>query len=153
MAFERWKLIAGFAYFISDKGRVRSPRGRILSTYRGMREYRRCVLRRDGKSFPKNVHTLVADAFLPPKPSPKHTVNHCNGIKSKCEVSNLEWLTKGDNNRHNVQVLGQGRRKLTDAQAAKIKKSRLSGLELAAKFKVTPNIISRIRTGRTYTHV
>lgn len=46
------------------------------------------------------VHRLVADAFLEPLGNTEMTVNHKDGNRNNNNVSNLEWLTIGDNIRH-----------------------------------------------------
>jgi hypothetical protein len=56
---------------------------------------RKCVL----------VHRLVAEAFIP-NPENKRTVNHKDGNKLNNHVSNLEWMTHGENIRHLRDVLG-----------------------------------------------
>ncbi len=47
------------------------------------------------------VHRLVAQAWLPPDPNPKrNSVNHIDGKKENCHVSNLEWVTRSENSKH-----------------------------------------------------
>jgi hypothetical protein len=46
------------------------------------------------------IHTLVAEAFIGPKPSTARTVNHKDGDKSNNRPENLEWASYAENNRH-----------------------------------------------------
>lgn len=74
---------------------VRKPlRGKI--TKEG---YRMVVLTVGGKKIYKNVHRLVAEAFIP-NPENLPEVNHIDGIKLNNCVNNLEWVTTRDNQLH-----------------------------------------------------
>lgn len=53
----------------------------------------------NGNKRKMTVHRIVAIAFIP-NPDNKPEVNHKDGIKANCTVSNLEWLTHAENNRH-----------------------------------------------------
>jgi hypothetical protein len=64
----------------------------------------------DKKRHIRNVHRLVASHFLT-KPSPKHQVNHRNGVRIDNRLENLEYLTSGENTLHGWRVNG---RKVTD---------------------------------------
>lgn len=113
---EVWKQIPGFSpqYFVSNIGRVKSvgseftarwgnlqkSNGGILriSSFRG--GYKRVNLDRKGYG----VHRVMALAFLEPIPTPKHQVNHKNGIKKDNRIENLEWMTPGENTQHAVDI-------------------------------------------------
>lgn len=43
------------------------------------------------------VHALVAETFLPPRPSPAHQIRHLNGNKGDNRVENLAWGTAAEN--------------------------------------------------------
>jgi transposase len=46
------------------------------------------------------LHALVALAFLGPRPTDKHEVNHLNGVKTDNTVENLQWVTRSENIKH-----------------------------------------------------
>ena len=47
----------------------------------------------------RSVHRLVAMAFIP-NPENKSQVNHINGNKLCNEVTNLEWVSRAENQQH-----------------------------------------------------
>ena len=51
---------------------------------------------------PKTVHRIVLMSFLPCNLSKQ--VNHINGIKTDNKLSNLEWMSCGENIRHAVRL-------------------------------------------------
>ena len=52
-----------------------------------------------GKKHREYIHRLVALAFIP-NPENKRVVNHIDGNKQNNNVSNLEWRTHSENNKH-----------------------------------------------------
>lgn len=99
---EEWKNLFGFEKFyrISSHGNlysIRSKKLRAKSKYEN--KYNRIIICKDGERYTVSLHRLVADAFLP-KIEGKNYVNHKNGIKSDNRVSNLEWCTMAENNKH-----------------------------------------------------
>ena len=51
----------------------------------------------DGKRIRYAVHVLVAQEYLPGKPSDKHEIRHIDGNKLNSTVENLAWGTAKDN--------------------------------------------------------
>jgi hypothetical protein len=112
---EVWKPIINFdnLYEVSNLGRVRSCdrqvncsrgankrlwKGKILSQIiAATRKYSMVSLSKKGTVYKKYVHRLVAEAFLE---NPKETVNHKDGNKQNNSVSNLEWCSYSENNKH-----------------------------------------------------
>jgi len=72
----------------------------ILTEKRTTRGYVYIDLARNGVKKRVLVHTLVASAFVSPKPSNRHQVNHINGVKHDNVPDNLEWVTSSENNLH-----------------------------------------------------
>ena len=61
--------------------------------------YRGITLTKDKKRYPKKVHRLVAEAFIP-NPNNKPQINHIDCNKSNNNVNNLEWCTNSENQKH-----------------------------------------------------
>lgn len=86
-------------YHISNKGRLKNHRGRIASQYGKEGTYK--VYKIHPYAF--SAHRLVALTFLEKHPD-KDTVNHIDGNKSNCCLSNLEWATPSENSQHAVDT-------------------------------------------------
>lgn len=52
------------------------------------------------------LHRLVAATFIE-NPENKLQVNHIDGNKHNNAVSNLEWVTNSENQRHRIDILGK----------------------------------------------
>lgn len=115
MENEIWKDVIGFEgiYQVSSFGRVMSiDRMTIHKTY-GTKVFKpsknlklqdnkgyKCIrFSFNGKGVSREVHRLVAIAFIP-NPENKKCVNHIDGNPSNNHVSNLEWNTYSENNKH-----------------------------------------------------
>jgi hypothetical protein len=68
---------------------IKSPSGYFYVNFTNSPEYRHMW-----------IHRLVASAFLEPQPTPKHEINHINGIKTDNRPENLEWVTRSENVKH-----------------------------------------------------
>jgi len=96
---EKWKIIEGFEkYEISTYGRVKGACG-IRALADNGKGYKCLPLYINKKPKMKYVHRLVAEAFLPQETG-KIFVNHKDGNKSNNSVTNLEWCTKAENQKH-----------------------------------------------------
>lgn len=61
--------------------------------------YEQVILSKNGSRKSYKVHRLVILAFLGAD-STRTCVNHKNGVKTDNNITNLEWCTHGENNRH-----------------------------------------------------
>lgn len=99
---ERWSLIPGSKYWVSDAGQVRSPRKTLSSRSHNGRGYPHvCIYYDDGRRVLSQVHRLVASAFCD-NPHGHEVVNHRDGNKSNNRATNLEWCTHRDNREHAI---------------------------------------------------
>lgn len=105
---EVWRDIPGWEgrYQVSNLGRIRSIRVRILQPYQA-RGYLIASLREGDIQIRHGVHRFVAEAFIP-NPDNKEQVNHINGDRADNRVENLEWATCKENNLHRCRVLNGG---------------------------------------------
>jgi hypothetical protein len=108
METEIWKDVVWYEweYQVSNLWNVKSikfSKEKILKTVIN-KWYMRLLLCKNWKSLNKQVHRLVAQAFVP-NPENKPQVNHINWIKSDNKVSNLEWCTSSENVLHCFKYL------------------------------------------------
>lgn len=100
---ETWKPIKEDArYFVSDQGNVYSTiTNKMLSqkVRSNTCPYYYVSFRKNGKLKHKNVHRLVAEAFVE-NPHKKPCVNHIDGNKLNNRAENLEWVTDAENQQH-----------------------------------------------------
>lgn len=170
---EEWRPVKGYEglYEVSNEGRVRSldrvviakdgrkmhVKGRVLSTS-GMsgrdRNYPLVTLWSNNRGYSIQVHRLVAFAFLG-DPQNGMMVDHIDGDTTNNNVSNLEWVTCGENNSR-AYALGlkkSTQRKLRQDQVREIRSSSLSGKDLSKMYGISQSNISNIRNRKTYREV
>jgi len=101
---EIWKDIPNYngLYQVSNLGRVRSfytSNPKILKQQPNKRGYLKLNLYKDGKQKTREVHKLVASAFLGHKPCGySEVVDHINNVKTDNNVENLQLITQRENN-------------------------------------------------------
>lgn len=124
---ETWNPVVGYEsiYAISSIGRLRRavPNGpyanriRIPQLNRRGRGYATIGLR-DGRGGKRtfSIHSLVAAAFLGPRPADKDGVNHIDGDTQNNRIANLEYVTHRENVLH-AHRLGLYKRGVEHARA------------------------------------
>lgn len=114
---EEWRPVVGWEglYEVSDMGRVRSVDRVITRTYanglvvpvrlRGhlmkasnnvQTQYPILTLWRNNTQATRTVHSLVAEAFIGPRPA-GHEVRHANDVRTDARAVNLSYGTSSDN--------------------------------------------------------
>ena len=183
---EEWRPVVGYEgyYEVSNLGRVRRM-PYVLATNVGKKgsakDYCRVRLFDDRGGRQRSVHALVAAAFIGPRPTEAHEVNHKDGDPRNNGLENLEYLTKLENMRHSFNVLGRpkppngerhnskthpetfprgeahGRSKLTGQQVRSIRtryaKGKVSQPALAAEFGVSQKVIWQVVNRVTWAHL
>ena len=87
-------------YAISRKGKILSLlTDQIVRPTVNSEGYLKITLWKDGKSYTRRVHRLVAEQFIP-NPDNLPVVNHIDGNKKNPDVNNLEWCTQQENVQH-----------------------------------------------------
>lgn len=111
-----WREVRGYEgiYEVSETGQVRTAKGkRTYTDYHGWRTWKQrtlkeknknknyvsVVLWKDGKGTFREVHRIVAEAFIP-NTEGKPCINHKDGNARNNHVSNLEWCTHQENINH-----------------------------------------------------
>lgn len=171
---EVWKTVEGFEnYEISNLGRVkinlkynkyRDYQHRLLNPSLDKDGYRRTTLTPfDKNKKTKRIHRLVAIAFID-NPLNKPCVNHKNGIKDDNRLSNLEWVTVSENNKHAyatglITRTGENNALsvFTESQVLEIRAlystTKITLKELANKYNVSLGAISGVIYRNTWKHI
>lgn len=95
---EMWVTVDEFPkYMVSNFGRIKNNKNRILKTGVHRDGYSQICLRKNKKSYTRKIHRLVAIAFIS-NPENKPVVNHIDEDRTNNQVNNLEWMTIKENN-------------------------------------------------------
>ena len=144
---EQWKIVTGFeAYEVSDLGRVRrrlpgnsnrAKVGSIIKSFPNTKGYSNIILCVDRTRTTKQVHRLVAEAFLPNPLTLPH-VNH-KQEKADNRACSLEWRSTAghgqDQARRGQHGSGVTYKKRTGRYEARIYLGSFSTFKEAAKVR------------------
>ncbi len=95
-------------YEVSNIGRIRNRKGKILKSFDNNNGYYKVELFKDipyryqdaNRYVAETVHRAVMKAFYPIPNQNEMTVNHLDGDHSNNCILNLEWATQKENNDH-----------------------------------------------------
>lgn len=177
MGTEIWEDVEGYKgrYQVSSEGRIKSLARKSKRDYRGdvsvpekilkqqKREgYLRVTLTKYSKSKTLSVHRLVAGSFIP-NPKNRKYINHKDGDKTNNNVSNLEWCTCSENQKHAYDNGLCDRRgensstSLTNKDVLEIRAAKnlgcFSDREIAKAYGVSRKCINHIVNRNTWRHI
>lgn len=99
---ELFKVIEEFPnYQISNLGNIKNNKDILLKIGKRISNsgYIQVRLSKEGKYYYRYIHRLLAKAFLP-NPNNYRTINHINGNKTDNTLTNLEWASDEQQQRH-----------------------------------------------------
>ena len=166
---EEWCDVSGYEglYQVSNFGRVKSfckGKVKIRKLVTLSSGYQQISLDKDGKRKCKNVHELVAKAFLT-NPENKPIIDHYDRNTANNCIWNLSWVTNSENQRRAVELgskkcgCDNPRSNFTPEQVREIRRlyvrgsHEFSSVALAKKFGVAISTIKRIVNGKSYKNV
>jgi hypothetical protein len=166
---EEWRPIAGYEplYEISSLGRVRSigtgkgrKTGACLKATHSTRGYLQVRLCKDGAGKTFAIHTLVAAAFIGPRP-PGRDVLHSDGNQANNASRNLRYGTVSENiadaKRHgtfrSVRGAAHGHARLDADAVLNIRLRKMPAAGYAKFYGVATSTIYSIWCGANWKHV
>jgi len=154
-------------YSITENGQVFSHRNnKWLKLQVKAKNYFGIQLNKNGIAKEFLVHRLVAQAFIP-NPEGKPEVNHIDGNKQNNNISNLEWVTSSENQKHsfanNLQKIIKGKEhwnsKLTEENVKYIRENykfrdkEFSFAAMGRKFGVNITTVVHAYYGKDWSHI
>lgn len=165
--YESHYLISSFCRIKSINRLVPQKRGtftskvaQLIKIHFGSDGYLQVRLTNEKGTKTLSIHRLMALSFNLPNPLNLPEINHIDGVKTNCLLSNLEWSTRKDNMIHAVE---KGLRTYKGKKTPKkdfstndilyiYSSTELTGA-LAKKLSVTKSSIQRIKSGKTYSRI
>lgn len=180
---EEWRDVVGYEglYKVSNSGKIlrlpyqmtdeegnaRNYKGGIISTPINSSGYKKCVLRKEGVGKNYYLHRIMAISFIENNLN-LPVVNHKDGNKLNCNLSNLEWCTHSENDLHAIKIgtksvsnynkikVGEKARMFSDEDVSIIFdmfENGMSKKEISEIFDCYDSTICNILNGKTYKSV
>lgn len=166
---EVWKPVTGYEglYEVSDLGRVRSldrvvtgkdgrderHNGKILRSQKLYNGYLEVHVSKNGKRKHRTIHSLVAEAFLGPRPRGRD-VMHVDGDRANNALENLRYGTRSENLRSTYAYGGkQANGKLSLEDVTDIRKRLTANepvLSIAERYGVNSAAVYHIKNGTAF---
>lgn len=152
---QNFKQFRDTPYYVSHQGKIfrkfraarkQPERYKELAGSLGTHGYPRVNLSVGGIQRSIEVHLMVAEVFLGPRPEEGMVVNHKNGVKTDNRPENLEWVTQSENQLHALRTgLHVHHSKITVEQVRAIRRSTLSHGKIAKKYGLHRQSVIKIR--------
>ena len=162
-----WKPVGfGFSdlYEVSSKGEVRRIGTDTVIGHKLRNGYVRVQFSRNGSIAAHTVHSIVADAFIGPRP-PGYHIDHANGIRDDNRLVNLRYCTPKENigftKDRGANAVGErnGASVLTDEQVEMIRRLKAErgrywgAAKIAAELGVGQSTVCQAARGYRYGHI
>jgi hypothetical protein len=123
-------------YYVNSDGTVIGKYGKLLKPRKRGQYLSVRIHNGDIKSGNISIHRMVAETYIP-NPMNKSCVNHIDGDKHNNCVSNLEWVSKSENQKHAYSIgLQKQIKKIDDIKIINEYESGLNGLQISKKYSV-----------------
>lgn len=103
IGFEDYYMVSSFGHIMRIASGMGATPGKILKPKTDKDGYLQVVLCVNNIRTYTFVHTIVAAAFLGPRPE-GYQINHKDTIKLNCEYTNLEYLTRLEHEQHAIKM-------------------------------------------------
>lgn len=111
---------------------------------------------KEGKRRVIDLYSLVAEVYLPPRPSKRHVVRHKNGNNGGNSAANLYWAVRDQSEEPRCRGEDHWCSKLTEKEVRKMKNRLEKGervQNIARELGVDQKTVRDIRDGVTWKHV
>lgn len=175
---EEWRDVSGYEgmYQVSNLGRLKSLERYVRHSANNISLKKEhifnvgisnksliAILSKEGTSKGYLIYRLVAKAFIP-NPENKPEVNHIDGNRMNNKVTNLEWATRSENEKHAYDTGLYVSRKGENHPMSKITRNDIlkmydlfnagnSKKQIAEIFNISYSHVCRIFKGSTWKHL